>query len=248
MSEVSWSGSLRDLHVPLARVKTAMQKAKMRRGPGGHQRPRPEATGLGNHGRCSSGRGGFAACPRDVLSLWVERFSPSAFEPLDRCSRGATGIPAVSHETPSRPPRLVPSCFGISPPPLTRLAPYRPVRARNGIATFGHRGQVTTIQHILSVPKHVKMRNPKPPPDFWEGDIVSRVGILDEGDSGERDFFRVMDEIKYNDGTRRIRLGYYWKEHDATGGSWIWGSQDTFTATKDLFADLVRQGRGKGML
>ena len=107
---------------------------------------------------------------------------------------------------------------------------------------------MTTIERILKDEHTVSMRNPDPPPKFWEGKIVNRVGVLDAGDPGERDFFRVMDEIEYKDGTHRIRLAYYWKYHDAGDDEWAWGSQDTFTATKDLFAELLRKAREKGIV
>ena len=111
-----------------------------------------------------------------------------------------------------------------------------------------HTASMTTIERILNDEHTVRMRNPDPPPNAWEGKIVNRVGVLDEGDPGERDFFRVMDEIEYDDGIRRIRLAYYWKYHDADSDDWAWGSQDTFTATKELFMELLDAAKKKRMV
>src|SRR3989442_11756458 len=100
---------------------------------------------------------------------------------------------------------------------------------------------MTTINEILKVPKPVRMNNPDDTDHPWTGILRNRTGAEERGDEGERDYFRVIDEIEYDDKTKRIRLAYYWKHHEAPDDEWAWGSQDTFSATKNLFSELLKK-------
>ncbi len=97
------------------------------------------------------------------------------------------------------------------------------------------------------------MENPDDPDDLWVGKVVKRVGIEDSGGpglrgrSGERDFYRVMDRIIFDDGREVIRLGYYTKRHEEPEDVWRWGSQTTFSATVEDLEELLKRGREEGV-
>lgn len=100
---------------------------------------------------------------------------------------------------------------------------------------------------ISKLPRKIHHKHRKTGKKFLFGKVTDEV-FIDQKNTSQGDYRKMLQLIKRKNGKKEIRLGYYVKDSGKPEKDFHWGSQTTFQLGIDEFKKLLRKAEKRGIL